>query len=496
MNGLYFLCFNKLLYSFGFIIVVLFTVLFFPSLAIAQAAPQPTFVCLGDCPEITANPTNANQAPVPSTANAVSPQASAAPAQAVNNAPTAQPCQPVTAVHSAQERKFKHTKKTVKKTGANSDMSGLLQKLIKLIEQLIALIQQILGGGLPSAQNAVNNQGGTAGGADMLRQAVPGQAANPQVTLPPCPTNTPAANQQAQTQPAANQQANGQQPASQAAQPAQANPNPATQGANMQPAGGANVVHSAQCDGAEPPAGAKAAGLTKLAFCEDFSDPSRIDFDGNPIQGKTTFTMLRDGNIFTVTEEDKSSFEFTGEGTMKGNSKYSNYQADFISTWPTGGGNYQGYAASKNSTGWYVETKVKHNTASLNTGFFAFWSMATCKIYGSNPGCLEPDFYEYIGSKMIHAIHYYPEAGGNANRKSTMCSAASNSDRTQFFTTGVLYGPGNEYIHWYDNDQVTCKKTRGEYPQMAEMAKQDYPIIFGSGPSQPYEIDYVRVWVK
>ncbi len=473
-----------------------------PTPTIYMGGAQPTLVPTNPAPPTNTPLPDINQPP----AGQVSPQTSSAPTPVQNWIPGVN-CAPV-AVNNADSVNEVMTSKNKKRSrkGSNNNQ-GLFQEILKLIQQLMEMIKQLLGAGggaLPEMgtpgtqrQAAAPGQQNPTGAQNPENPQNPGGGQNPAVTLPPCPTNTPAPqgnNQNVPAQPAGGQQA-GSTPAL-ALSPAQSASNPA-----INELGYPNVAQTPQCAGAEAPPGAEQAGLTKLVLCEDFSDPSRIDFDNNPVAGKTTFVAMRPGNIFNATTESKSDFTFTPEGTMQSRSKAGNYQADFISTWPTGGGSHQGFDTGAKP--FYTEIRLKHNQWSGSSGFFAFWAMDTCHLYKT--GCssfYEPDFYEFISRMHVNAFHWWSSSMQKQDSSCITTQSAGispNGKDTQFNTYGARFT--NEGSNYYFNDKANItnacankswSKTIPQGPQPGKTGK--YPIIFGTGPNQPYEVDFVRVW--
>lgn len=266
------------------------------------------------------------------------------------------------------------------------------------------------------------------------------------------------------------------------------NPAPTGGGDTGGNTGGDNVAQGPQCSGAAAPPLAKNAGLTKLAFCEDFSDPSRINLDGTLNTGQT-FTQVTKGNIFGADKMPASAFTFSN-GIMSVKPTRNNYQVNFISTVPTGGGNFKGYAMR--GAGWYTEIRWKHTNCGQSSAFPAFWSMDAGHLYntGKKP-FLEPDFYENIGGRYIGALHNWAE-GGRKNG-SAFTIQAMPSTPTNFFTAGAISEPGATGYSWHFNDRLMKR----EAPSWVNMFNNFVgPVMFGSGPNCPYDVDYVRVWTR
>lgn len=487
-----------------------------PTPTLYQGGAQPTLIPTNPAPPTNTPLPDINQPP----AGQISPQTTSAPTPVQNWIPNVN-CIPVEAnsANSINEAMQSKNKKRSRK-GNNNNNQGLFREILKLIQQLMDMIRQLLGAGggaLPGMETPGTQRQTTAPGQQnpvgVQNPANPqnpgGGAQNPAATLPPCPENTPTVAQGGTNQPALPQIGGGQQATVSPGQQAGITPGPAlspTQSASapaINELGYPNVAQTPQCAGAEPPPGAEEAGMTKLVFCEDFSDPSRIDFDNNPIAGKTTFVGMRPGNIFSAQTEVSSDFSWTPQGTLISKSRHDNYQSDFISTWPTGGGGHAGFDTGAKP--FYAEASVKHNQWNSGgaRGFFAFWAMDTCHLY--NTGCssfYEPDFYEFISRMHVNAFHWWSSSMQKQDSSCITTQSAGispNGKDTQFNTYGARFT--NEGSNYYFNDKANIanacaskswSKTIPQGPQPGKTGR--YPIIIGSGPNQNYEVDFVRVW--
>lgn len=470
-----------------------------PTPTLYQGGQQPTLLPTNPAPPTNTPLPDINQPP----AGQVTPQTTSAPTPVQNWIPNVN-CIPSAgntayAVNEAMQAKNKKRNRK----GSVKDNQGLIHKFLKLIQQLIEMIKQLIGGTAGTQNpNQAPSQQKQSQAPNIANPQNPAGTQTPAATLPPCPTNVTTVPQGGNNQqnPAPTQAGAGQQQQNILQIPGGGN-------AGINPAGPAsgggmiNVAQAPQCVNAEPPPGAEEAGLTKLVLCEDFSDPSRIDFDNNPVAGKTTFVAMRPGNIFNAVTESKSDFTFTPEGTLQSRSKAGNYQADFISTWPTGGGSHQGFDTGAKP--FYTEIRLKHNQWSGSSGFFAFWAMDTCHLYKT--GCssfYEPDFYEFISRMHVNAFHWWSSSMQKQDSSCITTQSAGISPAgkdTQFNTYGARFT--NSGTNYYFNDKANItnacankswSKTVPQGPQPGKTGK--YPIIFGTGPNQPYEVDYVRVW--
>lgn len=255
-----------------------------------------------------------------------------------------------------------------------------------------------------------------------------------------------------------------------------------------------------QCSNVSAPSPASASGFTKLAFCEDFSSPSRVNTSTNgALSAGQTFTQVTSGNIFNAAPMPQSAFVFNADGTMTVTPTRNNYQINMISTKPTGGGGFTGYALPTGGN-WYWEARWKHDDCSGNGntgGFPALWSMSHLKIYANTANTYEPDMYEYIDRARINCLHFYPTAGNNSNKPPIQCKNGSISNVTSFFTSGARASGNGSRYEWFLNNSSLGFVTPA-HP--ADFAKGRYPLMFGSGvpggKACKYTIDFVRAWER
>lgn len=250
---------------------------------------------------------------------------------------------------------------------------------------------------------------------------------------------------------------------------------------------------TAQCTNVTAPTPASAAGFTKLAFCEDFSNSARVNTSTDGALASTqTFTQVSNGNIFSAAPMPSSAFKFNTEGTMTVTPDRNKYQINMISSKPTGGGNFTGYALPTGGN-WYWEARWKHDDCNLSSGFPALWSMSHLKIYANTANTYEPDNYEYISRGRKSCLHFYPVAGNNDNKPPIQCKNGSISNVTSFFTAGALAKNSGALYEWFINN-ASVGSVVPAHP--ADFAKGRYPLMFGSGPGCKYTIDWVRAWEK
>lgn len=254
--------------------------------------------------------------------------------------------------------------------------------------------------------------------------------------------------------------------------------------------GGGGNTGGPQCDASDVPAEARAAGLTRLTFCEDFSDPKRISL-GTDLGAGQTFTQVRGDNIFGAKPMPASAFSFS-DGAMHVRPTHNNYQVNFISTVPTGGGNFRGYALR--GAGWYAQIRWKHDACGKSSGFPAFWSMEARHLYGlTRRGelMLEPDFYENIGGRYIGALHQWDFHASPRHHVLQMTSQAMPQTPTQYFVAGAMSEKGGAGYSWWFNGRRMDRKA----PSWSDMFNRfTGPVMFGSGPGCNYSVDWIKVW--
>ena len=262
---------------------------------------------------------------------------------------------------------------------------------------------------------------------------------------------------------------------------------------------------------APPPPGAKAAGLTKLDFCDDFGDPGTFDLDGTLAGG---FKWYRVGLPFGRPSDPKSAFKHKGGVLEVTPTKAGgNEQLTFMSAVKnTKTGKIVGYYIDRALGGFYVEARLSHNAWSGSSGFFAFWAMDLCHLYGFPAYCdeyFEPDFYEYINAKHNNSFHYWGDDKTRSpnHYKIDKCISADtpaiSKDKTKLNVFGARFTPAGASYFFNDKAiiQDACASKAWTTQIQAGPAKLGtktgrYPIMIGAGVNQPFSIDWVRVWIK
>lgn len=231
-----------------------------------------------------------------------------------------------------------------------------------------------------------------------------------------------------------------------------------------------------------PPEAAR-RGMTKLLFEEDFDDPKRIGMGAGLAPGQT-FCQTSPGNIFGSKIDNPAGFTFK-DSVMTCRPTYADYQATFIST-PKGG--KTGFMLR--GGGWYVEVRCRfHTIPTMSRGFPAMgWSMDKRHLYDGLPGgYLEPDFFEWINGEVI-ALHNWT---GPKKRVTAMFNRGKSFDPRQWFTCGALVEPDLSAYRWHRDGKITGSVSPSWMGMFEDFVG---PVMFGSGPDAPFDIDFVRVW--
>lgn len=261
---------------------------------------------------------------------------------------------------------------------------------------------------------------------------------------------------------------------------------------------------------ATPPPQAAAAGLTKLAFCDDFSTDTvarGATADARDITGGKKWTTER-ATWSTVPPTSAESFRFNSDGTLTVQPAQQQYNW-FMSSTVLRDNALKGFWINKKPK-WYVEIRWKFQKGTSTRQQPAFWSMDACHLYGKPAACrngyyIEPDFWEYYFA--VTAAHYHKEGAGGPN-----LARCNNQDpsygvsENQWFTAGTLVTDVPE-MKYYKNDQLMftrrtstpCISYNGSGMNTAsfitELKDGDYPILVGSRDGEIITIDYVRVWL-
>lgn len=268
---------------------------------------------------------------------------------------------------------------------------------------------------------------------------------------------------------------------------------------------------SRQCQNATPPPPAAAEGLTKLAFCDDFSsnsiaagpDPASRDIVG----AKKWTTELGFGNTSTVMTE--AALTWNGDGTVTINPDWQKYQW-YMTSVAQRGDKMHGYYIDRKKR-WYAEVRWRFDQR--GGGQPAFWSMDTCHTYRWPDRCtqhdghyVEPDFWEYFDA--VTSVHYYQQGFRGNQIKKTRCIKTNRKEAVEpgeWFIAAHLYTSAPAMQRYYKDNRLIytrtaetdgCKDFGGGSTAkfLAEMVDGRYPLYLGSKMGDVITYDYVRVW--
>lgn len=270
--------------------------------------------------------------------------------------------------------------------------------------------------------------------------------------------------------------------------------------------GGKDIIwREEQCKHAQPPPAAREAGLTKLAFCDDFSTDTlargKSPESRDLVNGKkwSTEKATRFGSLVT---NPASDFAWNPDGTLSFKPTANQYQWAMSST-VLRNGVLKGYFVNKKSSGFCAE--IRWRMDKRGGGQPAFWSMDTCHLYGLPEACaartptntfFEPDFWEYYNA--ITALHYYTQTSSGMS-PIKRCVGSSNSSEFhitdgRWFVAAALITPGQQ-AYYKDDQQMNTVWNSATCPGVVfdQLTQGQYPILIGSKMDN-LTIDYVRVW--
>jgi hypothetical protein len=267
------------------------------------------------------------------------------------------------------------------------------------------------------------------------------------------------------------------------------------------------------CSG-EPPPAAKEAGLTKLAFCDDFASAATIDLAGTLKPG---FKWYITGLPFRFRGSSATAYT-VDNGILTVRPEINQAQMSMLSAVvPSGQREAVGWYIDRQVNGWYAEARISHGSNALRRGFPAFWAMDMCHLYRYPAPCrffVEPDFYEFIHGGEVRAVHRYENRSIKRPTKLDIWmnyhpKGSKGIDPGVFKKVGLRALPDS--VNHYVNDQqltggsAETKTVKGTFSWVGDVVAGPrkegavvgrYPIIFGSGPEMPFQVDWVRVWTK
>lgn len=257
-----------------------------------------------------------------------------------------------------------------------------------------------------------------------------------------------------------------------------------------------------------PPAAARQAGYTRLAFQEEFNDDSGIDMNDTRKPGFNFYPRLAWGNYTLPARYIK-----VHDGVLHLFNPENHAQADLFSAVKTGAGKYAGFAAGG---GAYFEASIafdpeyKKKNPSIK-GFPAFWSNPVEHHFvpAREPyDYLEMDHLEYNSAwytnhpaNYFHALIKWTVNHGchrdfvdpvYVNR---MINTPADTDYNKFNTFAALWVPGPAgRVDSYFNNTLRRSIPSSAYPKLQSGDGQHFMVILGCG-QWPIQVDWVRVWM-
>jgi hypothetical protein len=266
--------------------------------------------------------------------------------------------------------------------------------------------------------------------------------------------------------------------------------------------------------GTTPPPQAAAAGLTNLAFCDNFSADTvarGTTAQERDITGTKKWTTERAALFGTIPPTAAENFVFNADGTLTVTPSQQQFQW-FMSSTVLRDSVLKGFWIAKKPK-FYAEIRWKFKKGTSTAQQPAFWSMDACHLYGKPALCsaknnnrfIEPDFWEYYFAAW--GTHYY-EASAPV-RNLARCTDQNGNIRVnedQWFTAGTLVTDVPEMKYYKDEQLLFTRTTSSRCSEqnasgvttasfISELKDGDYPILIGSRDNEIITIDYVRVWL-
>lgn len=255
-----------------------------------------------------------------------------------------------------------------------------------------------------------------------------------------------------------------------------------------------------QCASSTVPPAAKAAGLTRLAFCDDFSVNSVAAGSSaaeRTIGGQKKWTTERASTFGSAPLDPPSAFTHNAAtGTMKVRVVYGEYNWFMTASQPRNG-RMNGFDIVRQPK-FYIEIRWKLNKGSAGARQPVIWSMDNCHLHKGNAGMscpgtryLEPDWYEYTyGGLFMHDWKVTPKSH-------IYCNYAADRPSTDgvWFTAGQMYQNNPAKIIGYFNDVYKTEMAATRCPAINDIDEAHLPILIGAKPGEEVEIDWVKVWL-
>lgn len=257
------------------------------------------------------------------------------------------------------------------------------------------------------------------------------------------------------------------------------------------------IVDTPQCSNAVPPPQAAAAGVTKLAFCDNFSSDSiargATAADRTIGGAKKWSTEVGFGNIAGVDPTFKS------DGTV--DLKITTDQAKWdLSSAIVRNGQSVGYLID-GKRNFYVEARWKL-TGTTKVPSFRFQDFCYTYNFGTcaNNQAIAFDMWTNLNGYTPANLYTYSPA-----KKIIGCDQTNSADAVgtnQWATVGHLYTSDPAQQQVYKNDQLLYTRTTstactgGSASFIAGVATGRFPLMIGAAVGDTLSLDWYRVWVN
>lgn len=265
----------------------------------------------------------------------------------------------------------------------------------------------------------------------------------------------------------------------------------------------------------QPPAPAREAGLTHLAFHEEFDSVAGIDMADTRNPGFNFYIVKPFSNVTTPTEgiRVRDGVLHLRELKPKG---IKNLQLSSVAGRHEDGSPIGFAPEMSKARAYYFEIAIAFDPARLDkdpgtVGFPAFWTMSIEHLFPPRDPkpyyFFENDFIEYNPrwfdreNQFMHALHHWRM---DASGHSSDLYPGSHAERTIEVPAGVEWNrfnrvatlwTANESIKTYFNEDLRRTVLYQDHPALKVADGQRFPVLIGSG-EWPIRVDYVRVWTR
>lgn len=272
-----------------------------------------------------------------------------------------------------------------------------------------------------------------------------------------------------------------------------------------------------QCDASQVPAQAAALGLTRLAFCDDFSTDTVARGDTAAARDMTAGKKWTSESAVWGPVTPAADFRHNADGTLTLTPSFSGFNWNMSSTVYRNGA-LKGFWIAKKPR-WFAEIRWKFQKGTSAERQPAFWSMDACHLYllsgtgacvgGTLGEFIEPDWWEYVTGNSM-GLHWYAYRMDGSrlvadNKQSCGGGHIMPPGENTWFTAGILYSGSQQLfvkdgsVYYTRKGTETCSNNTSMPALRAQaffnkMKTGDYPILIGAKNGEIITIDYVRVW--